>query len=97
MRYEIHPDLDKILSKLSKKDIVQFEKILKKIDEIINLDNTDHYKNLRSPLQDYKGIHIGHFVLLFKLEGDMILFRYYDHHGKVYKWRPKGNDGVTRI
>ncbi len=89
MNYEIHPDLDKILSKLSKKDNAQFEKILKKIDEIISLCNIDHYKNLKNPLQDYKRVQIGHFVLLFKLEGDMIIFRYYDHHDKVYKWKPK--------
>jgi len=89
MMYEIHPDLDKILSKLSKKDKLQFEKILKKMDEIVHLSNVDHYKNLRNPLQNYKGVHLGHFVLLFKVEGYTIIFRYYDHHDNVYKWRPK--------
>ncbi|MEK6835549.1 MAG: addiction module toxin RelE [Nanoarchaeota archaeon] len=89
MNYEIHPDLDKILSKLTKKDKVQFEKILKKIDEIIHLENLNHYKNLRAPLQKYKRVHIGHFVLLFTLKEDTIIFRYYDHHDNVYKWRPK--------
>ena len=50
MKYDIHPDLDKILSKIAKKDNVQFGKILKKIDEIVHSDNIDHYKNLRKPL-----------------------------------------------
>ncbi|MBS3150800.1 addiction module toxin RelE [Candidatus Woesearchaeota archaeon] len=89
MNYEIHPDLDKILSKLSKKDKVQFETILKKIDDIINTENIDHYKNLKSPLQEYKRVHIhSSFVLLFKREEDKIIFRYYDHHDNIYKWKP---------
>lgn len=89
MNHEIHPDLDKILSKLSKKDKSQYEQILKKIDEIINSSDIDHYKNLRSPLQNYKRVHIGHFVLLFKIVENTIIFRYYDHHDSIYKWLPR--------
>ncbi len=88
MNYEIHPDLDKILSKLAKKDKTQFESVLKKIDEIINSQNLDHYKNLRTPLQKYKRVHIhSNFVLLFKIENNKITFRYYDHHDTVYSFR----------
>ena len=53
MNYGIHPDLDKILSKLSKKDKIQFEAILRKIDEIKDVENIDHYKNLKSSLEEY--------------------------------------------
>lgn len=88
MNYEIHPDLDKILSKLAKRDKVQFEAILKKIDEVINCADIDHYKNLRFPLNNYKRVHVySSFVLLFRVEGDLILFRYYDHHDKIYLLR----------
>jgi len=89
MNYEIHPDLDRVLSKLSKKDKLQFEKILKKIDDIVHSGNIDHYKNLKKPLQEYKRVHIGHFVLLFGFKGDTIIFRHYAHHDKIYVWRPK--------
>ncbi len=89
MNYEIHPDLDKILLKLSKKDKIQYEQILKKIDEVINSLDINHYKNLRNPLQSYKRVHIGHFVLLFKVDDNTIIFRHYDHHDSVYKWKPK--------
>lgn len=88
MKYEIHPDLDKILSKLAKKDKGQFESILKKIDEIAGNPDPDHYKNLRFPLHHFKRVHIiGPFVLLFRVEGDTIIFRYYDHHDNIYKFR----------
>ncbi len=91
MNYGIHPDLDKILSKLSKKDKIQFEAILRKIDEIKDVENIDHYKNLKSSLEEYKRVHVySSFVLLFKKTGDTIIFRYYDHHDNIYKWRPKG-------
>jgi len=88
MQYEIHPDLDRILAKLSKKDKVLFEQVLKKIEEVSNSGDVNHYKNLRHPLQNYKRVHLGHFVLLFKIEGDKIIFRYYDHHDNVYQWQP---------
>lgn len=89
MDYEIHPELDKILSKLAKKDKVQFESVFNKINEIVNSRSIEHYKNLRAPLQKYKRAHIGSFVLLFKLVNGVIIFRYYDHHDKIYVWRPK--------
>jgi len=88
MRYEIHPDLAKILIKLYKKDPVQREAILKKMDEIVNCEDVDHYKNLRAPLNRYKRVHIAsNFALLFRLEGDTIIFRYHDHHDFIYRFR----------
>ncbi|MBS3162547.1 addiction module toxin RelE [Candidatus Woesearchaeota archaeon] len=83
MKYEIHPDLDELLTKLSKKDKSLFEQILKKIADICNSD-INHYKNLKKPLQNYKRVHIGHFVFLFKVENETIIFRYFDHHDKIY-------------
>ncbi len=87
MKYEIHPDLDKILTKLSKRDKVQFEAILKKIDEVLHSANINHYKNLHAPLQKFKRVHAySSFVLLFRVEGDVIIFRYYDHHDRIYSF-----------
>ena len=88
MEYEIHPDLDKILSKLAKKDKTQFESILKKINEVFNSEKIDHYKNLKYPLQKYKRVHVhSSFVLLFKIEDNKIIFRYYGHHDNIYFFR----------
>ncbi|MEK6960699.1 MAG: addiction module toxin RelE [Nanoarchaeota archaeon] len=86
MKHEIHLDLDKTLSKLAKRDKVQFEMILNKIEEIINSEDINHYKNLRAPLQIYKRVHVhSSFVLLFTVKGDTILFRHYDHHDTIYE------------
>lgn len=86
-RYDIKPTLRNILEKLFKKDKTRYEQIIKKIEEIINSDDADHYKNLRSPLQHLKGVHIGPFVLVFSVDksSKIIMFENYKHHDEIYK------------
>ena len=85
MKCEIHPDLDKILKKLAKWDKVQYEALLKKIEEVTYSVKLEHYKNLKAPLNNYKRVHVySSFVLLFKVEKEVIVFRYYDHHDRIY-------------
>ncbi len=89
-RREITPSLQKTLAKLSKKDKHAFEIILKKIEEIISCSDVDHYKNLRSPLQHLKRVHINYsFVLTFRYieNEDRVVFYEYDHHDNIYKKR----------
>jgi YafQ family addiction module toxin component len=88
---EIDEDLHKILNKLYKKDRSRYEATIKKIEEVTNSDNIDHYKNLKHNLKDYKRAHIGSFVIIFRFNKteDKIYFVYYDHHDNVYEWRPK--------
>ena len=85
--HDIKPHLKKVLEKLSKKDKNQYEQILKKIEEIINSDSIDHYKNLRHDMKDCKRVHIGHFVLVFSFDvaQNLVSFEDYDHHDNIYK------------
>ena len=85
--HEIVPSLQRILKKLSKKDRVIYEQILKKMDEIINSLNVEHYKNLRYDMSDKKRVHIGSFVLVFKFvkSENKIIFLDYDHHDVIYR------------
>ena len=84
--YDYSDTLKKILQKLLKKDKKLFEQILKKIEEIINNYNVDNYKNLRNNLKEYKRVHIGHFVLVFKFikSENKIIFENFDHHDNIY-------------
>ena len=88
---EIKEEVDKIFKKLFKKNSKQLEIINKKIQEI--RENPNHiYKFLRKPLQTFNRVHIEeHFVLIFKIDHfrKVIVIYYYDHHDKVYKWKPK--------
>ena len=85
--FEIKPELDKKLVKLSKKDKSSYEAIMNKIQEIVDSPNVEHYKNLRYDMKGSKRVHIGHFVLVFSYNKskDFISFEDYDHHDKIYK------------
>jgi len=85
--FDVSENLEKMLNKLSKKDKDLYNQILKKIDEVINSKNIDHYKNLQHNMKNSKRAHIGHFVLIFqyKKEENLILFDDFDHHDNIYK------------
>jgi len=81
----IRPELDKKLAKFHQKNRKQFDIIMKKAEEIIQ--NPDHYKNLRAPLQHWKRVHIDkHFVLTFSVnkETKTITLEDLDHHDNIY-------------
>jgi len=90
---EIKEEADKIFNKLSKKNSRQLKIIDKKIKKI--RENPNHiYKFLRKPLQTFNRVHIDdHFILIFKIDHarEIITIYYYEHHDKVYKWRPKNS------
>ncbi|MBU3913242.1 MAG: type II toxin-antitoxin system RelE/ParE family toxin [Nanoarchaeota archaeon] len=85
--YEVISHLQKILNKLSKKDKSTYEQVIKKIEEILNSSDIEHYKNLRYNLSDKKRVHVGHFVLVFSFikPENKIKFLDFDHHDVIYK------------
>ena len=86
-QFEYSEKLQKILNKLSKKSGELYNQIIKKIEEIVNSENVEHYKNLRHDLKEFKSIHTGHFVLIFKFDKNknLISFEDFDHHDNIYK------------
>ncbi|MCK4730713.1 MAG: hypothetical protein KAT28_05335 [Candidatus Aenigmarchaeota archaeon] len=86
-KLDIDEDLIKKLNKLTKKNKKQVEIIMKKSDEI--LKNPHKYKNLHSPLNHWKRVHIGHFVLTFSVNDNtkIVTLEDYEHHDKIYKCR----------
>ena len=84
--YEYSEKLKKILKKLFKKDKQLYQRVMKKIKEVINSGDVEHYKNLRHNMKDSKRVHIGHFVLVFQhdKEKDLLKFDDFDHHDKIY-------------
>lgn len=83
--FEIKPILERKIIKIFKKDKLMYEKILKKIEEIINSESINHYKNLRHDMKDSKRVHINHFVLVFSYKNNKIHFEDFDHHDNIYK------------
>ena len=86
--YKYSEKLKSILERLYKKDKLTYERVLKKVEEIINSD-PEHYKNLRVPLQHLKRVQVGEKVLVFNFDkkNKLISFENFAHHDKIYKKR----------
>ncbi|MFA6023247.1 MAG: addiction module toxin RelE [Candidatus Pacearchaeota archaeon] len=84
--HKISEKLQEIMLKLSKKDKPLYEQLLKKINEIINSYDVEHYKNLKYNMKDSKRAHIGHFVLVFQFDkqNNELSFDDFDHHDNIY-------------
>ena len=84
--YEVKPSLQRILDKLSRKNGKLYKQVVKKIEEIINSESVEHYKNLRHDLKEFRRVHLGHFVLIFKFDKNknLISFEDFDHHDNIY-------------
>jgi len=73
------------MKKLRKKDNLRFERVCKKMDEI--LQDPHHYKPLGNELAGVLRVHIDPFVFTFKIdeENKIVRFLDFDHHDKIYK------------
>jgi YafQ family addiction module toxin component len=81
---EIREGVDAVFRKLSQKDKVSFEYISKKIQEI--RENPYHFKPLRNPMQNYRRVHIGNYVLVFSIDEKRktVIIERYRRHDEVY-------------
>lgn len=79
--------IERVLNKIKKKDISLFKAVQKKINQIANSDIfiLNHFKNLKGDLKNYKRVHVGSFVLIFKIEKELIIFSRFVHHDKAYE------------
>lgn len=78
-------EITKKLAKLKKKDPKQYEIVRKKINQILN--NPEHdYKLLHYNMKGISRVHIGHFVLVFRIDRSekIVSFEDYNHHDKIY-------------
>jgi len=74
---------------LARRDRALSDALNKKIRQIIASDESTigHYKNLKHNLSDCKRVHIGNFVLMFKVfrKEKFILFYRFRHHDDAYR------------
>ena len=85
-KFEIKLELEKKLVKIFKKDKFTYEKIIKKVEEVVNSESIEHYKNLRYNMKESRRVHLGHFVLVFSYNKseDFLSFEDFDHHDNIY-------------
>lgn len=78
-------DITRIFFKLAKKNKAELETIYRKLEEVVA--NPHHFKPLRAPMQNKRRVHIGSFVLIFRIDENRrkVLLLDYDHHDKNYR------------
>ena len=81
---DIKPSVDKIFKKLAKKDREQLRRIGNKIEQI--LANPYHAKPLKYPLDGFRRVHVGSFVITYTIhEQEKVVEIFdYDHHDNIY-------------
>jgi len=83
---EVAERLDKVFSKLAKKDKKRLKAIHKKIYEI--LQDPHRHKPLKGQLKNKRRVHIDKsFVLIYKIDEKerTVKVLEFDHHDKAYK------------
>jgi addiction module RelE/StbE family toxin len=78
------PAVESTFRKLRAKDPVRFEQVMKKLRELA--DNPEMGKPLRNVLKGSRRLHIGHYILVYKIERkkQQITLLDYAHHDEVY-------------
>ncbi|MCX6771102.1 MAG: type II toxin-antitoxin system RelE/ParE family toxin [Candidatus Micrarchaeota archaeon] len=75
----------KKMTKLRKKNRARFDRISKKMDEILH--DPHHYKPLGNVMAGEMRVHIDPYVLTFEIDeaNKKVIFLDFDHHDKIYK------------
>ena len=81
---EISEHLDRLFTKLSKRDKLQFEILTRKLNEI--LENPQIGEPLTGNMAGQRSVHIRNFCIIYQiLENEKIIkLLDYDHHDIVY-------------
>ena len=79
-------EIAKKLTKLNKKDPVEYSQVRKKMDSIL-LYPGHSYKFLTHDMKGLNRVHLGHFVLVFRVDHQkkIVSFEDYDHHDNIYR------------
>jgi len=79
------PGVEAAFKKIATKDPARFEQVAKKLRELA--ENPEAGKPLRNKLKGNRRLHIGHYVLIYKIEKkkQQIILIDYAHHDDVYK------------
>jgi addiction module RelE/StbE family toxin len=77
------PLFDKNFKRLIKKNPVLKERTLKKVREI--LQDPEIGETLTQNLAGYRSVHVGNWVIIYKIVVTEIWFVNFDHHNYAYK------------
>lgn len=79
---EFSSQFEKSMKKLKKKDETLFNQIQKKLIDLVQ--NPERFKTLGNVLAGYRRLHFGSFVIIYKIENNIVRIISLDHHDKAY-------------
>jgi mRNA-degrading endonuclease RelE of RelBE toxin-antitoxin system len=79
---QLSPLFDKNFKRLTKKNIVLKERNLKKIRDI--LQNPEIGETLNANLAGYRSVHVGNWVIIYRIMIAEVWFVNFDHHDYAY-------------
>jgi len=79
---EFSSQFEKSIEKLKKKDKLLFNQIQKKLIDIVK--DPERYKTLGNIFAGYRRIHFDLFVLIYKIEKNVVRIISLDHHDNAY-------------
>ena len=79
---EFSDQFEKSMNKLKKRDKVLFEQIQRKLIDLAQ--HPERYKPLKNVFAGYRRLHFGPFVLIYKIDGNVVRIISLDHHDKSY-------------
>ena len=84
----IRKSVDKLFSRLAKRDPARLRLVDEKIEQILAYPH--HFKPLRSPMQHLRRVHLdGSYVLVYSIdeENKLVVIEDFAHHDKIYRSR----------
>jgi len=82
-RYKTTKSFDRDFKKLTKKDKVFRDKVLKKIEKIC--ESPECGKPLSNVLKNIRREHVNSYLIFYTIEGNTIIFHKLEHHDIGYK------------
>ena len=79
---EFSSQFEKSIIKLKKKNKTLFNQIQKKLIDLVQ--NPERYKTFGNVFAGYRRLHFGPFVLIYKIEKNVVRIISLDHHDKAY-------------
>ncbi|VVB69420.1 ParE toxin of type II toxin-antitoxin system, parDE [uncultured archaeon] len=79
------PRFEKNFQRLTKKDHVLWDRVYSKLSEI--RDNPSIGETLSHNLAGMLSAHVGNWVIIYMVEGEVVVLLNFDHHDRAY-FRP---------
>ena len=82
---EVKEGVDRKFRRMAQRDRKRLEAVDRKVQEI--LEDPHRFKPLRAPMHDMRRVHVGPFVLVYRIDEErkVVILLDFEHHDAVYR------------